>query len=63
MLSEVSSTWPTFVVLLFCQLFDTGHEDVIVAEKLIQQEATETVTKALVFCGIYKKSYNNVTKS
>ena len=54
------STWPTFVVFLFRQLFDTRHEDVIVPEKLIQQEEAETVAKALVFCGVYKKSHNIV---
>lgn len=42
----------TFVLLILCQALNTGHEDVIVAQKLIQQQAAEAVPKALVPCGV-----------
>ena len=42
----------TFVLLILCQALHAGHEDVIIAQELGQQQAAETVTKALVPRGI-----------
>lgn len=42
----------TFVLLILRQALHTGHEDVIIAQELSQQQAAEAVTKALVPCGI-----------
>lgn len=42
----------TFVLLIFSKRLNAGHQDVVIAQKLIQQEAAEAVTKALVLHGI-----------
>lgn len=42
----------TFVLLVLCERLHAGHQDVIVAQKLVEQEAAEAVTEALVLHGI-----------
>lgn len=42
----------TLVLLVFCQAFHTGHEDVVVAQELSQQQAAEAVPEALVPRGV-----------
>ena len=44
----------TFIILILRKSLDTGHQNIIITEKLIQQEATQTVTKALLNGWIYK---------
>ena len=44
----------TFIILILCKSLDTGHQNIIITKKLIQQEATQTVTKALLNGWIYK---------
>jgi len=45
----------TFVVFRLSKLLDGRHQYVIIAEKLIQQQSTETVSKTLTSSWIYNK--------
>lgn len=42
----------TFVLLVLSERLHAGHQDVVVAQKLIKQEATKAVSKTLVLHGI-----------
>jgi hypothetical protein len=42
----------SFVILLFGEDFHRCHKQIIIAKKLLQNEAAERVSKALVFLGI-----------
>lgn len=46
----------TFVLLVLGEGFNAGHQDIIVAQKFIQQEPTEGVTKALILHRIWMHS-------
>lgn len=43
----------TFVLLVLSQGFNAGHQDVVIAQKFIQQKAAEAVTKTLVLHRIW----------
>lgn len=46
----------TFVLLVLSEGFNAGHQDIVVAQKFIQQEPTEAVTKALILHRIWMHS-------
>ena len=56
--------YSTFVVFLFRQRLYAGHEDVVVPQKLVEQEAAERIAETLVLQGIcqqyIKTSIENV---
>lgn len=52
---QACSSWPTFVLLILCQALHTRHEDVVVAQELVQQQAAEAVPKALLPRGVCER--------
>ena len=38
----------SFVVLLLRQALDAGHQDIVVAQEVVKQEARQRVAKALI---------------